>query len=101
MKTVVKKKKTKPSLGRRRYKRWLDKEKEFVLNERLREAFVHFLMHHPARRFSVNLRSMVLQFMMSGGAEAIYLKDLLMDLDGLFDLLTVVEYNHPSSGPEG
>lgn len=50
-----------------------------------------FLTNHPVKRFSPNLRSMTLQFIMSGGAEATYLKDLLLDLDGLFDLLTIAE----------
>jgi len=76
---------------RRRYKRLSAKEKEPILNKTLREGFIHFLTHHPPKRFSVNLRSMLLQFLMSGGAEAIYLTDLMIDLDGLFDLLTLAE----------
>lgn len=62
-----------------------------MLTDRLQAAFISFLEHHPLKRFSPNLRSMTLQFIMSGGAEATYLKDLLLDLDGLFDLLTIAE----------
>ena len=46
---------------------------------------------HSARRFRRNLRKMLLEFMMYEGAlEAIYLKDLIYDLDGLFDLLDAI-----------
>ena len=67
-------------------------EPDFTVSPRLQEAFVRFLEYHPAKRFSVNLRSWLLEFLMyDGSAEAEYLYHLLTDLSGLFDLLEVVE----------
>src|SRR5277367_6420168 len=63
----------------------------------LRETFLHFIEYHPAKRFSKNLRSMLLEFLMFEGAiEAIYLNDLLYDLEGLFQLLDVIESEEES-----
>jgi hypothetical protein len=63
-----------------------------VLNKKLREAFIHFLEHHPAKRFRKNLRRMLLEHLMYTGArESIHIYDTLMDLDGLFELLDVAE----------
>jgi hypothetical protein len=65
---------------------------DFTVTPRLQEAFVRFLEYHPAKRFSVNLRSWLLEFLMyDGSAEAEYLYHLLVDLDGLFELLEVVQ----------
>lgn len=67
-------------------------EQDFKVSPRLQEAFVRFLEYHPAKRFSVNLRSWLLEFLMyDGSAEAEYLYHLLVNLDGLFDLLEVVQ----------
>jgi hypothetical protein len=64
----------------------------FIATPRLQEAFVRFLEYHPAKRFSVNLRSLLLEFLMyDGSPEAEYLKDLVVDLDGFFELLEVVQ----------
>ena len=67
-------------------------EPDFTVTPRLQEAFVRFLEYHPAKRFSVNLRSWLLEFLMyDGSAEAEYLYHLVTDLSGLFDLLEVVQ----------
>lgn len=63
-----------------------------VLSTALEEEFLRFAEYHPARRFSRNLRSMLLEFLMHDGTlEAFYLKDLLYDLEGLFELLEVIQ----------
>lgn len=63
-----------------------------TVSPRLQEAFVRFLEYHPAKRFSVNLRSWLLEFLMyDGSVEAEYLYHLVIDLDGLFELLEVVQ----------
>lgn len=65
---------------------------DFTVTPRLQEAFVRFLEYHPAKRFSVNLRSWLLEFLMyDGSAEAEYLYHLVTDLSGLFDLLDVIQ----------
>lgn len=67
-------------------------EPDFTVTPRLQEAFVRFLEYHPAKRFSVNLRSWLLEFLMyDGSVEAEYLRDLVIDLDGLFEMLEVVQ----------
>jgi hypothetical protein len=67
-------------------------EPDFTITPRLQEAFLRFLQYHPAKRLSVNLRSWLLEFLMyDGSPEAEYLKDLVVDLDGLFCLLEVVQ----------
>lgn len=61
-------------------------------NTPLQEEFLRFIEYHPSRRFNRNLRKMLLEFMMSDVAvEAFYIKDLLYDLEGLFDLLDAIE----------
>lgn len=68
-----------------------DSEEPFSITEDLQEEFLRFMEFHPARRFSRNLRKMLLEFMTSEGAlEAVYMKDLLYDMDGLFDLLDAI-----------
>lgn len=53
---------------------------------------MRFIEYHPATRFKKNIRKMLLEFLMSEGAvENLYLKDLLYDLEGLFELLDVIE----------
>jgi hypothetical protein len=67
-------------------------EPDFTVSPRLQEAFVRFLEYHPAKRLSVNLRSWLLEFLMyDGSVEAEYLRDLVIDLDGLFEMLEVVQ----------
>lgn len=56
------------------------------------EEFKRFLEYHSAGRMNRNLRRMLLEFMMTDGAcENFYFKDLLYDLEGLFDLLDAIE----------
>lgn len=63
-----------------------------IMSTHLREEVIRFIECHPARRFSRNLRRMLFEFLMTEGAvESLYLKDLLYDLDGLFELLEVIE----------
>lgn len=63
-----------------------------VISQKLLEQFERFYEYHPARRLSRNLRSMLLEFLMyDGSAEAEYLRDLVIDLDGLFSLLDAME----------
>lgn len=57
----------------------------------LQEKLLEFITRCPASRFSRNLRTMLLEFMMSSGTEAPYIKDLLLDLESLFDLLDKIE----------
>lgn len=69
------------------------KSKEaFAVSPTLHEEFLRFVEYHPARRFSKNLRNMLLEFLQFDGAiEAGYLEDLLYDLEGLFSLLDAIE----------
>ena len=63
-----------------------------VVSHELLEQFERFYEYHPARRLSRNLRSLLLEFLMyDGSAEAEYLRDLVIDLDGLFSLLDAME----------
>ena len=63
-----------------------------VLAPSVKAGMLHFIEYHPASRFSRNLRSMLLEFLMfDGAAEASYLNDLLYDLEGLFQLLEVIQ----------
>lgn len=55
------------------------------------EKFRVFLEQCPPRRFSRNLRTMLLEFLMTSGTEAPYIKDLLLDLESLFALLDAME----------
>jgi hypothetical protein len=56
------------------------------------EEILRFMDFHRADRFQKNLRRMFLDFLMyQGSFEAVYLRDLVEDLDGLFDLLDVIE----------
>jgi hypothetical protein len=63
-----------------------------IISQELLEQFERFYEYHPARRLSRNLRSLLLEFLMyDGSAEAEYLRDLVIDLDGLFSLLDSME----------
>jgi hypothetical protein len=66
--------------------------KEPALTAKLREAVIDFLNYHPAKRLSKNLRRLLIEYLRHQGAmESIYLPETLKDLEGLFDLLDVVE----------
>lgn len=63
-----------------------------MLSGRLQVEFIRFMDFHEAKRLSKNLRSMILEFLMHEGAlEAVYLKELLFDLEGLFLLLDAIQ----------
>lgn len=63
-----------------------------VLSDTLATEFVQFLEYHDAKQFSRNLRKMLIEFLMrEGSLESVYLKDLLYDIEGLFELLDVIE----------
>jgi len=63
-----------------------------VLSSLLQEELLRFMEYHPANRFNRNLRKMLLEFLMQDSAvEALYLRDLLYDLEGLFELLDAIE----------
>jgi hypothetical protein len=58
----------------------------------LQEEVVRFMEYHPAGRLNRNLRKMLLEYLMHESAlENFYLKDLLYDLEGLFELLDSME----------
>ncbi len=62
------------------------------LTNELIEEFKYFTEYHPTERFSQNLRKMLIEFLLYDGAtEAVYLNDLLFDLEGLFHLLDEIQ----------
>lgn len=70
----------------------VQKNEDPTLSDPLKEELLRFIEYHSAKRFSKNLRSMLLEFLMDDSAiESNYLKDLLYDLEGLFDLLEVIQ----------
>lgn len=69
-----------------------EKDKKLVLSKALKEAFIKFLEHHPAKRFSKNLRRILLVHLNHGEVvPSIHLEETLWDLEGLFNLLDVAE----------
>lgn len=63
-----------------------------VFSKALKEEFLRFIEYHSAPRFNRNLRKMLLEFLMLDTAvESFYLKDLLYDLEGLFELLDAIQ----------
>jgi hypothetical protein len=84
---VPKKKKLKPKIV----------QAKSLLTKKVKEEFERFIEYHPSARFSSNLRRMLLEFLMYDGAiEANYLHDLIYDLDGLFELLEVIQSDSKS-----
>jgi hypothetical protein len=76
------------------------KDTKLVLNKTLKEAFIQFLEYHPAKRFSKNLRRMLLMHLSHMEAvESIYLDETLRDLEGLFNLLDIIEEDRDRHGP--
>lgn len=62
------------------------------LNQEILAELARFVEYHPMKRFSGNLRRLLLEFLMyDGSSEAEYLRDICIDLDGLFDLLEVID----------
>ena len=65
-----------------------------IVRADIAEELMRFVEYHPAARLKKNIRKMLLEFLMSDGAvENLYLKDLLYDMEGLFELLDVIEVN--------
>jgi hypothetical protein len=58
----------------------------------VQEELIRFREYHPVNRFSRNLRTMLIEFLMhEESIEANYLQDLLYDLQGLFELLEAIQ----------
>lgn len=73
--------------------RTIRKSEEPMLSGRLATEFIQFMEYHPAKDLRRNLRKMLLEFLMhESSLESVYLKDLLYDLDGLFDLIDAIEF---------
>lgn len=63
-----------------------------ALSTALTDEVLRFIDYHPAKRFDKNLRKMLIEFLQFDGAvEALYLNDLLYDLEGLFSLLDAIQ----------
>ena len=84
--------------GRRKIKGRIEESNELLLSTALQEEFLRFIEYHPPYRFNRNLRKMLLEYLMhEGSLEEFYLKDLLYDLQGLFELLDMIEIE---AGPQ-
>jgi len=82
----------KPSGRKRRKMKTLRKK---GVGHIVQDAVVRFREYHPVDRFSRNLRTLLIEFLMYDGAiEANYLQDLLYDIQGLFELLEVMEFEN-------
>ena len=56
------------------------------------DSLVTFIEYHPPRRFSRNLRRMLLEYLLSDGSvENRHFNDLIYDLEGLFTVLDTAE----------
>jgi hypothetical protein len=77
-------------------------QKKPILGQAVEEQLIHFREYHPAKRFSRNLRTMLIEFLMYEGAtEVNYLQDLLYDLQGLFELLDAIQIqNETEANPD-
>ena len=63
------------------------------LSKSLCDQFERFLEYHPPKRLIKNLRRMLLEFLLETNVceAADYYKNLIYDLEGLFELLDVAE----------
>lgn len=76
------------------------KKKTPSLSPELTDEVRRFIEYHPAKRFDKNLRKMLIEFLQFDGAvEAVYLNDLLYDLEGLFTLLDAIQEDGHSEHP--
>jgi len=76
--------------------------KKPIIGKAVQEELGRFREYHPVNRFSRNLRTMLIEFLMYDGAiEANYLQDLLYDLQGLFELLEVIQLENEIKGESG
>lgn len=63
-----------------------------VISSRVQGALARFVEYHPPKKFSRNLRKMLLEFLLTEGAgEGLYFQELLYDLEGLFELMDEIE----------
>lgn len=77
-----------------------NKKKTPSLSPELTDEVLRFIEYHPAKRFDKNLRKMLIEFLQFDGAvEAVYLNDLLYDLEGLFTLLDAIQEDGQSKHP--
>jgi hypothetical protein len=73
-------------------KKFKSKEPKPDYRADMNEEFKEFVEFVPAKRFAKNLRSWLLEFLMyEGSMEVLYMQDLVVDLDCLFDLLDKIE----------
>jgi hypothetical protein len=81
--------KSKTSKSSKKSKR---KEPELDVKAEMQDEFNEFVEFVSAKRFAKNLRSWLLEFLMyDGSMETLYMQDLVVDLDFLFDLLDKIE----------
>ncbi len=63
-----------------------------LISKLVEEEFIRFREYHSPKRFSKNLRNLLIDFLMFEGAiESNYLQDLLYDMQGLFELLEAIQ----------
>ena len=85
----MKQKKPLPTKIKRKKK---DQGASSAVSARLMAEFMQFIEYHPAKCLRRNFRKMLLEFLMHERAvESVYMKDLLFDIDGLFDLIDAIE----------
>lgn len=68
---------------------------EPVVNDLLQKAFADFVLYCPAQRFSRNLRSMLIKYLVLCEEKKPEQKELLTDLEILFRLLEVIAEERP------
>lgn len=67
-------------------------ERPSKLSKSLQHAFLHFIENYPVKRFNRNLHKMVIAYMIHETySSSDYMQQLLLDLEGLFDLLESIE----------
>ena len=67
-------------------------EKPSKLPDSLQQAFLHFIENYPVKRFNRNLHKMIIAHMIHETySTSDYMQHLLLDLEGLFDLLEAIE----------
>ena len=80
------------SVRKRRSRAGAGRYRKKALVGPIETEFLQFIDFHQAKRLNKNLRRMLLEFLMHDGAfEAVYLKELMYDLNGLFILLDAIE----------
>ena len=65
-------------------------EKANKLSKSLKQEFSRFMEFHPPEEMIRNMRHLLLEYVMSDSArESTHFKDVVFDLEGLFELLEV------------